>query len=305
MWLWGLGILVLIASIAASRGLEWLIDRERRYLQLPPTRTVVRRLRPVLVVVSCLVLTGLIVRAELTAGAVATPEVQPSANGQRARVCYHACLAILLVLGTAIDLDCSMLPDEITVPGFLIGLGGAVIFQELQIAHLWVDWIYEIPGIRGPYIPEWYDQQRWLHALCWSLAGALAGGVITQAVRLISSRMLGQEAMGFGDVTFMVMIGSFLGWQAILLTFMIAPLTGLMYVAGLRLFSRKTEMPYGPCLAAAALIVLLNWSRLWSRLKLFFSDLVAVGLLIAIALGALTFLLFIVQRLRGRSGEIS
>jgi len=80
----------------------------------------------------------------------------------------------------------------------------------------------------GPYIPPWYDRYRVLHALAWSGAGLAAGAAITALVRSLSSRILAQEAMGFGDVMLMAMIGSVVGWQAVLLTFAIAPATGLI-----------------------------------------------------------------------------
>ena len=40
-----------------------------------------------------------------------------------------------------------------------------------------------------------------------------------QVVRVLGSQVLRREAMGFGDVTLMAMIGAFLGWQAAVLTF--------------------------------------------------------------------------------------
>lgn len=293
-----LGLVAVLVSGFTAWGLEHLIARERRGLEWPPSPPVVRRWRPWCVVVTATALCLLVGWGEWTAGWVETPEVQPSAFGRQMRVYYHACLMILLVAGTAIDWDCYLLPDAITVPGFLLGVIGAVSIQELQIAHLWVDWIYEIPGVRGPYIPEWYDAHRGWHALAWSLTGAASGAAITYAARGLSSWLLGQEALGFGDVTFMAMIGSFLGWQAVLLTFAIAPLTGLVFLMVARILSDRPYMPYGPCLAAAAVVVLLNWTVLWRQLRMFFSDLVFVGIVLAIAAVALVVLLGIWRRLR-------
>jgi leader peptidase (prepilin peptidase) / N-methyltransferase len=157
--------------------------------------------------------------------------------------------------------------------------------------------------IFGPYIPAWYDQHRLGHALAWSIAGLLTGGVFTAVVRSVSSRMLGQEAMGFGDVTWMAMIGSVLGWQAVLAIFAVAPLTGLVIAIIGYLGFGKTYLPYGPCLAAAALIVLFGWSRIWEQTRLFFSDPVAIGIILAVALAALVVLLGAIRLYRAIPGK--
>ena len=46
---------------------------------------------------------------------------------------------------------------------------------------------------------------------------------------MVGSLALRREAMGFGDVTLMAMIGAFLGWQAAVLTFFLAPFFGLAH----------------------------------------------------------------------------
>ena len=52
--------------------------------------------------------------------------------------------------------------------------------------------------------------------LLTALVGMAAGGGLVWLVRLIGGAALGREAMGFGDVTLMAMIGAFLGWQTCL-----------------------------------------------------------------------------------------
>ena len=64
--------------------------------------------------------------------------------------------------------------------------------------------------------------------LLTALVGMAAGGGLVWLVRIIGTAALGREAMGFGDVTLMAMIGAFLGWQACLLVFFLAPLAGLV-----------------------------------------------------------------------------
>ena len=69
--------------------------------------------------------------------------------------------------------------------------------------------------------------------------------------------------MGFGDVTLMAMIGTLLGWQTGLLIFFAAPLIAI----GIGLLSvilhREHEIPYGPFLCLAALLMIVRWADVW------------------------------------------
>lgn len=289
-WIAG-GVAATFVSAIAAWWLERLVDSERALLGLTATTPSVRRLRPLVVTVASVALMLGLAYAEIVGQCLTTPEVQPEPHHILYRVVFHCGLILFLVLGTAIDFDCYLLPDQITIPGMIWGVGGAVLIADLQIAHLWVDWGMAIPQLTGPYIPAWYDQHRVWHALAWSTAGLLTGGVFTAIVRSVSSRILGQEAMGFGDVTLMAMIGSVIGWQAVLATFAIAPLTGVLIALAGYVILGKTYIPYGPCLAAAAILVLFGWSRIWEQTRMFFSDPVAIAIILGSALAALVILL--------------
>ena len=98
-----------------------------------------------------------------------------------------------------------------------------------------------------------------------------------------------REAMGFGDVTLMAMIGAFLGWQPCLVIFFLAPFAGLV-VGVLRLILfRDKEIPYGPFLCLAALALIVNWNALWTWSQPLFAlgrlvPLVMLGCLVLMAL---------------------
>jgi leader peptidase (prepilin peptidase) / N-methyltransferase len=229
-------------------------------------------------------------------------EVRPDDFWLYGRVIYQSILISLLVAATATDLRDFVIPDQITVPGALVGLAGATLAGQLQMVHVWVDWNQEIPGITGPYIPDWLDAHRHLHGFAWSLAGGLCGVGITWIVRVCSSRILGREALGLGDVTLMGLIGCFLGWQPTIFVFLVAPLCGLAAIVPLRLFSTRTYIPYGPFLAAGTIIVLCSWRWLWISSRLVFGDARSIALLAGGAMLAFVLLLFLL-RVRGRPGE--
>jgi leader peptidase (prepilin peptidase)/N-methyltransferase len=74
-----------------------------------------------------------------------------------------------------------------------------------------------------------------------------------------------REAMGFGDVLLLSMIGAFLGWKAILFTLLAASAIGCLFAVVPRLIG-KTEwtakIPFGPYLAGGAMIWLFWGARI-------------------------------------------
>ncbi len=97
-----------------------------------------------------------------------------------------------------------------------------------------------------------------------ALVGMTAGGGVIWCVRIIGSAVLRKEAMGFGDVTLMAMIGAFLGWQACLMIFFVAPFFGLLFAVITFVLHQEREIPYGPFLCLGALTVILRWPSFWS-----------------------------------------
>ena len=295
-------VIFVLASLVVGFGLSCWVESmsrsERRIANAVPISSARRWGRcAVLILVTTVLFTGF-EYAVSSLGVLESPEVQPSGPGRLFRLAYHLALISLLIAATAIDFDCYSIPDQITLPGVLLGIGGAFAIGELQICHLWVDWHHAIPHLRGPAIPAWYDVHRSWHGLAWSFAGMVTGAAVTWLARLVSSRVLGQEAMGLGDVTLMAMIGSFLGWQAVLLVFLLAPLAGLTIGVTVTLVSGKTYLPYGPWLSLAALFVLFRWGWLWERTRLVFSDWLGLAILAAAGGGGFIVLLGLVRAYR-------
>ena len=108
----------------------------------------------------------------------------------------------------------------------------------------------------------WFRGWLGWQGLLTALVGMAASGGLVWLVRIIGTVVLRREAMGFGDVTLMAMIGAYLGWQPCLVVFFLAPLAGLM-VGVLRLIlSRDREIPYGPFLCLATLFLIVRWRAL-------------------------------------------
>ena len=126
-------------------------------------------------------------------------------------------------------------------------------------------------------------------ALFSALVGMAAGMILVWSIRLVAHYVLGIEAMGFGDVTLMGMIGAFLGWQAVLLIFFAAPFFGLIYGIIHWVLGRGSAVPYGPFLCMAAVVVVIAWSPIWSATAEYFSfgiGIIGIGLLVLLVLFA-------------------
>ena len=135
-----------------------------------------------------------------------------------------ACAMVVLF---AIDLEHQILPDRITLPGIVAGLIFSLVLP---------------PGIVS------------------ALIGAVAGGGVLFLIAEAWSRLRNVEAMGFGDVKMLAMIGAFLGIELVVLTFVLSSFLGGIAGAVLILSGRGTlasKVPFGTFLAAAALIASL------------------------------------------------
>ncbi len=121
-------------------------------------------------------------------------------------------------------------------------------------------------GLVGPGWPGW---PAWLamhphwQGLTSSLTGLIVGAGLIWIVRVLGTAALKREAMGFGDVTLMAMVGAFLGWQATVVIFFMAPFMGLIVGMIQWLAKGNNVLPYGPYLSLAAAVTLLAWQPIW------------------------------------------
>ncbi len=219
---------------------------------------------------------------------------------------YHMVLIESLVVASLIDFDKRIIPDGATLPAMAIGVMGSlagclyivpVWFQDASLLHSLVDVTGSRFGwlMRGASEPLWMAAHPHWHGLAVSLAGLVVGGGSVWIVRILGQWVLKREAMGFGDVILMATIGSFLGWQPTLIVFFLAPLCALVVVAACWVVRRDREIPYGPYLSLATLIVILDWKHVWSGTERFFSLGVFVPVMATLMCVLLFFTLLVMQ----------
>ncbi|MCA9086711.1 MAG: prepilin peptidase [Planctomycetaceae bacterium] len=232
-------------------------------------------------------------------------EVRPSSM-PATRLPFHLLLIFLLWVATLTDLLDYVIPDEVTMGGSVLAVILATLSGELQMVHIWVNWDLAIEGIRGPWLPEWMDHHRHLHGFAWSITGLLTGGSLTWLLRWLSGRILGQPSLGLGDVTLMMLIGAFLGWQSTLCVLAMAPMTGAVIGLSSMLLRGKGFVAYGPYLACSAFLVMCLWRWLWAdflTLRDIFSHWPSVLSLVGCSFGLLCVLLFGLRIFRSLPAE--
>lgn len=137
---------------------------------------------------------------------------------------FAAALFLYLLLPLfVIDLKHRVVPDKITFPGIVIGVGFSFFLDKMQ----------------------WYE----------SLIGIGIGGGLLLLIAFLGKRIFKKEAMGMGDVTLFMMVGAFIGWKGVLLTLILASflgsIVGIIVIAMKK--SKDTTLPFGPfiCISAA------------------------------------------------------
>lgn len=157
-----------------------------------------------------------------------------------------------------IDAEHMILPNAITYPGVVFALLTRLVVPYLAgPAHF-----DDLPQLLNffPTLP------LWLVSLIGAVIGALAGGGSLWLMGFLWEKLRGIEAMGFGDVKMMFMVGAFLGWRLTVLTILIGALTGsaagiaVMYRRGGR--NLQMMLPFGIFLGIGAIVSLLFGSSI-------------------------------------------
>ncbi|MSR43808.1 MAG: prepilin peptidase [Phycisphaerales bacterium] len=102
-----------------------------------------------------------------------------------------------------------------------------------------------------------------VQSLCSAGFGYLVAAGMMWLVRVVATSIKGIEAMGMGDVHLMGAAGAVLGWVDPVIAFFLAPFSGLGWIAisglwgAVRPGTSRREIPYGPHLALAIVVVVL------------------------------------------------
>ncbi len=136
---------------------------------------------------------------------------------------FCACLVAVFF----IDLEHTIIPDRITLPGIVIGLGLALVSDHIDFVS--------------------------------SLLGVITGGGSFLLIGLLGQKMFKKESLGGGDIKLAAMMGAFIGPVRIFLVFVFSAVLGLAVSAVILMISAKFRrdrmLPFGPFLVLAAILV--------------------------------------------------
>jgi leader peptidase (prepilin peptidase)/N-methyltransferase len=136
-----------------------------------------------------------------------------------------------LLLGIAVtDAKHYLIPDEYTWGGLVLGLLFALLGGPAAVAD--------------------------------AAIGAAVGFGLLYFVGWAGEKLLHKEAMGGGDIKMMAMVGSFVGWQGVLLTIFGGALLGTVIFVPLAMRSGRL-VPFGVFLAAAAAATFVFGEVVW------------------------------------------
>ncbi len=194
---------------------------------------------------------------------------------------------VLLLAATFIDFDWMIIPDSITVTGMLIALVlGTFWYVELHRCCCFTGARFSSGLIGANFFadqfgwdapPAWMESARlafndhWKHHWnAWArlldrIVGLLVGGGTVWVVRAVCSFIFRVEAIGFGDVTLMAMVGAFVGWQTAVMAFFLAPISAVVVGIFAFLVSGQRAIPYGRTFRLRRQVVSSAGQRFGSR----------------------------------------
>ena len=152
-----------------------------------------------------------------------------------------------LIVMSFIDFDYRIIPDVLNCPGIVIGLVLSILHPAIHIRPQPWDRVFTSPAIAS---------------VADSFSGIILGAGFLFALAILGRAIFKKEAMGFGDVKLLAMIGAFLGWQMVVLTIFISALIGSIIGIIIKLKTTGSYIPYGPYLALGAIVAIFGGEKI-------------------------------------------
>ncbi len=167
-------------------------------------------------------------------------------NGESLCTCsFYVIFCCLLIVCSFIDLKLHIIPNKITYTGLILAPVASLLCLGLHNPNSSLKY-FESSG------------NLWVNSFLASLMGIFIAAGLVFLCGVIGKIVFRKDAMGFGDVKLMGVIGGFLGWKLGVATFFLAPFFGLLFGLPKLILKRGNVIPYGPFLSLAAFICILS-----------------------------------------------
>ncbi|MFQ5965017.1 MAG: prepilin peptidase [Candidatus Scalinduaceae bacterium] len=156
----------------------------------------------------------------------------------------YAIFCCLLIVCSFIDLKLHIIPNVVTYTGLVLAPVASLLCPRLN-------------SLNGSLECLEFSGNQWIDSFLSCLIGIFVAGGLIFLCGVIGKIILKKDAMGFGDVKLMGVIGGFMGWKLGIATFFLAPFLGLLFGLPKLILRKEHLIPYGPFLSLAAFICLL------------------------------------------------
>lgn len=134
----------------------------------------------------------------------------------------------IIISLTFIDLDCQLLPDELT------------------LLLLWLGLFFSIFSL-------FIDSHN-------AIIAAMIGYLVFAGIQWMFQFFTGKMGMGQGDFKFLAALGTFVGWQMLPMLILFSSLAGILFAISHMIIKRQYKsipLPFGPYLAVAGWVTLM------------------------------------------------
>lgn len=205
---------------------------------------------------------------------VSTPALA-GADPHFALLGVHLALVASMVAVTFIDFEHHIIPDRIDKPGMVLALVLSPFVTTLHVPNGDLEVLARFVRFLGLSVPAGFGiEARWLVSLISSALGMVTGAGVIYAIGVLGTKLFKKDAMGFGDVKYMGMLGGFLGWQGVLMTLFLACMTGAFIGIAIKLVTKDEHIPFGPFLSLGALLMLRLGAEVYWALFVWYPSLI-------------------------------
>lgn len=133
------------------------------------------------------------------------------------------------------------------------------------ITYIDIDFMLILHSITYPAIVVGFIYSYINNILLQSVLGFIIGSVLFYLIAKLSFLLMKKEGMGMGDVALVALLGTWLGLTnlmgSLFISFLLGSLVGIIFLA---VKGRSEHFPFGPSLAAGAIITLLTNNYLFN-----------------------------------------